>query len=100
MKVKMKISGGFRTMAGARTFACLRSVISTARKQDWNILQTLAATPATLEKARFRTNESKAIQGFFPWISLVWLGEIWRRERPRPQAPPLPPRDEEQPWKG
>ncbi|HKM82431.1 MAG TPA: IS66 family transposase [Candidatus Acidoferrum sp.] len=48
MKVKMKISGGFRTMAGARTFACLRSVISTARKQGWNILQTLAATPAAL----------------------------------------------------
>ena len=51
MKVKMKISGGFRTMAGARTFACLRSVISTARKQGWNILQTLAATPATLIQA-------------------------------------------------
>ncbi|HKH81588.1 MAG TPA: transposase, partial [Methylovirgula sp.] len=48
MKVKMKISGGFRTMAGARAFACLRSVISTARKQGWNILQTLAATPAAL----------------------------------------------------
>lgn len=48
MKVKMKISGGFRTMAGARTFACLRSVISTARKQGWNILQTLIANPAQL----------------------------------------------------
>ena len=51
MKVKMKISGGFRTMAGARTFACLRSVISTARKQGWNILQTLAASPAALINA-------------------------------------------------
>jgi transposase len=48
MKVKMKISGGFRTMAGARTFACLRSIISTARKQGWNILQTLIATPTLL----------------------------------------------------
>lgn len=48
MKVKMKISGGFRTMAGARTFACLRSVISTARKQGWSILKTLAANPADL----------------------------------------------------
>ena len=48
MKVKMKISGGFRTMAGARTFARLRAVISTARKQGWNILQTLVATPASL----------------------------------------------------
>ena len=48
IKVKMKISGGFRTMAGARTFARLRAVISTARKQGWNILQTLVATPASL----------------------------------------------------
>jgi transposase len=51
MKVKMKISGAFRTMAGARTFARIRSVISTARKQGWNILQTLAANPAHLIQA-------------------------------------------------
>ena len=31
MKVKMKISGGFRTLEGARIFALLRSVVSTAR---------------------------------------------------------------------
>ena len=48
MKVKMKISGGFRTIAGAQTFATLRSVISTARKQGWNILQTLIAPPPKL----------------------------------------------------
>jgi transposase len=48
MKVKMKISGAFRTMAGARTFACLRSVISTARKQGWNILQALIEDPTQL----------------------------------------------------
>jgi transposase len=48
MKVKMKISGGFRTMAGAKTFTRLRSVVSTARKQGWNILETLAAPPASL----------------------------------------------------
>ena len=48
MKVKMKISGGFRTMAGAQTFATLRSVISTARKRGWNILQILIAKPETL----------------------------------------------------
>jgi transposase len=51
MKVKMKISGGFRTMAGARTFARIRSVISTARKQGWNILHTLVANPAALSQA-------------------------------------------------
>jgi transposase len=48
MKVKMKISGGFRTIAGAQTFASLRSVISTARKHGWNILQTLLANPEQL----------------------------------------------------
>jgi transposase len=48
MKVKMKISGGFRTTGGAETFAALRSVISTARKQGWNILQTLQKPAPTL----------------------------------------------------
>lgn len=48
MKVKMKISGGFRTMAGAETFATLRSVLSTARKQGWNTLKTLSTPPEIL----------------------------------------------------
>ena len=48
MKVKMKISGGFRSTDGADTFATLRSVISTARKQGWDMVKTLNATPATL----------------------------------------------------
>ena len=51
MKVKMKISGCFRTLQGAQIFARLRSVISTARKQTCNILQTLAATPAQVSFA-------------------------------------------------
>ena len=51
MKVKMKISGCFRTLEGAQVFARLRSVISTARKQTCNILQTLATTPAQLSLA-------------------------------------------------
>ncbi len=50
MKVKMNISGAFRTTAGAEVFACLRSVISTARKQGSNILQTLNAQPTDLIK--------------------------------------------------
>ena len=48
MKVKMKISGAFRTFAGACDFATLRSVVSTARKQGWNILQTLVASPPAI----------------------------------------------------
>ena len=51
MKVKMKISGCFRTLEGARIFAQLRSVVSTARKQACNILQTLAAPPTQVSLA-------------------------------------------------
>jgi transposase len=48
MKVKMKISGGFRTQSGAETFATLRSVLCTARKQGWNLLKTLSTAPVSL----------------------------------------------------
>ena len=42
VKLQQKVSGGFRTSDGADSFATLRSVIHTARKQDWNVLDTLA----------------------------------------------------------
>ena len=48
MKVRQKISGGFRSDTGAQTFTTLRTVLSTARKQGWNILATLATPPALL----------------------------------------------------
>ena len=48
MKVKTKISGGFRTPQGAVDFARLRSVISSARKQGFNILEALTLTPERL----------------------------------------------------
>jgi transposase len=48
MKVKMKISGSFRTLEGAHVFASLRSVVSTARKQGYNILQILTAAPTQI----------------------------------------------------
>lgn len=48
MKVRQKISGGFRSAGGAQTFATLRTVLSTARKQGWNILATLTTPSATL----------------------------------------------------
>ena len=38
MKVKMKISGAFRTFEAACDFASVRSVVATARKRGWNIL--------------------------------------------------------------
>ena len=45
MKLRMKISGGFRSTKGAHVFATVRSINSTARKQSWNILDTLSAKP-------------------------------------------------------
>jgi transposase len=44
MKVKQKISGGFRSNEGAEDFASIRSVLSTARKLGWNIMNTLTQT--------------------------------------------------------
>ena len=42
MKVKQKISGGFRTTEGAHNFATIRGFISTMRKQNKNILNEIA----------------------------------------------------------
>jgi hypothetical protein len=47
-KVKMKISGPFRTFEGAGVFVPPRSVVSTARKQGCNILRALTENPANL----------------------------------------------------
>ena len=38
MKLRQKISGGFRSVGGAEDFAVIRSLLSTARKQGWDIL--------------------------------------------------------------
>ena len=48
MKLRQKISGGFRSEDGAIDFATIRSVLSTARKQGWNMLLTLTAQPTQL----------------------------------------------------
>ncbi len=48
MKVRQKISGGFRSEQGARDFAVIRSLIATAKKQGWNIIHTLTQSPALL----------------------------------------------------
>ena len=42
MKLRQKISDGFRSEQSARDLATLRAVIATARKQGWTILETLA----------------------------------------------------------
>lgn len=41
MKCKQKISGGFRTTKGAEIFSRIRGFISTARKQGWNIFESI-----------------------------------------------------------
>ena len=48
MKLKMKISGGFRTVQGARTFATLRSILSSTKKHARNILDALTLPTGTL----------------------------------------------------
>jgi transposase len=48
MKLRQKISGGFRSEDAAKDFAVIRSVLSTARKQGWNMLRTLNSTSGHL----------------------------------------------------
>ena len=58
MKLKTKISGGFRSQQGADDFAIIRSVISTAQKLGWDILETLASESAPLIEAVRKTLEA------------------------------------------
>ena len=51
MKLRQKISGGFRSLQGAMDFALIRSFVSTARKQDWNIIDALSRDPSNLAKS-------------------------------------------------
>jgi transposase len=48
MKLRQKISGCFRTSEGADNFACLRTLIGTARKRQWPMLDALARHPDSL----------------------------------------------------
>ena len=48
MKLRQKISGGFRSECSAKDFAVIRSVLSTARKKGWNVLQTLTTNPTRI----------------------------------------------------
>ena len=51
MKLRMKISGGFRSPEGAEDFATIRGFLSTARKQGWNIIEALRRDPVDLVKS-------------------------------------------------
>jgi transposase len=48
MKLRQKISGGFRSAGGAEDFAVIRSLLSTAKKHGWDILRALASCPDQL----------------------------------------------------
>ena len=45
MKLRQKISGGFRSRSGADDFAVLRTIISTAQKQGRDVLDALTGSP-------------------------------------------------------
>jgi transposase len=51
MKLRQKISGGFRSLQGAMDFALIRSFFSTARKQGWNIIDALTRDSSHLAKS-------------------------------------------------
>jgi transposase len=51
MKLRQKISGGFRSLEGASDFAVIRSFISTASKQGWSIIEALISDPSNLAKS-------------------------------------------------
>ena len=48
MKLRQKISGGFRSQHGANRFADIRTLLSTARKQGWDVLHALIQKPDLL----------------------------------------------------
>jgi transposase len=48
MKLRQKISGGFRAITAAADFAVIRSLLSTANKQQWNVISALNTDPNSL----------------------------------------------------
>jgi len=48
MKLRQKISGGFRSEQGANDFAVIRTMIGTARKKGWDVIQSLLRNPQDL----------------------------------------------------
>jgi transposase len=47
-KLKQKISGCFRSVQGAKDFMVIRTLIGTAKKQSWGVIQSLMRDPKHL----------------------------------------------------
>jgi transposase len=50
MKLRQKISGGFRSEDSAKEFGVIHSLHSTARKQGWDVLKVLIGEPQRLSE--------------------------------------------------
>ena len=48
MQVKQKIAGGFRSEHGAENVGIIRTLISAARKQGWDLIKPLTRAPELL----------------------------------------------------
>ena len=48
VKLKQKISGCFRSVQGAEDFAVIRTLIGTAKKRGWGVIQSLLRDPQNL----------------------------------------------------
>jgi transposase len=48
MKLKQKVSGCFRSLRGANDFAVIRTLIGTAKKRGWGVIQSLMRDPKDL----------------------------------------------------
>jgi len=65
-RVRQKVSGCFRTVEGAEAYCILRTVVETARKRGWDILETLGMHPDRIirrlgpARARRQATESAA----------------------------------------
>jgi transposase len=65
MKLRQKISGGFRSEDGAAEFGVIRSLLSTAKKQGWDILHTLTAQPTQFGRGSARrANRSRHLGSY------------------------------------
>ena len=92
MKLRQKISGGFRSTEGAMDFALIRSFLSTAKKQGWNIIDALTCDPSNLAISyALRPSSNWAVTRFHMTLAgpvapgrrdvvLAWMQEMFARQ--------------------